>query len=229
LALEFHYHPLSSYCWKALIALYELHTPFTPVTVNLGDPVERAEYLKLSPLGKIPALRDTRTGDEVWETTIIIEYLDQHHPGPTPLIPADRDAALSVRFWDRFYDFYVHNAFTKIVADRLRADGTSDTFTVQRARAELNQSYDLLDGELADRTWAAGEHFTLADCAAAPALFYADLIEPIGDGRPALTAYWERLRKRSSVARAIEEARPVFQFYPASPEERARLKAMGYE
>jgi glutathione S-transferase len=229
MALEFHYHPLSSYCWKALIALYELGVAFEPVMVDLGDAQARAAYLKLSPLGKIPALRDTGRGAGVWETSVIIDYLDQHYPGAAPLIPADRDAGRQARFWDRFFDLYVHSVFSRIVADRLRPDGSSDPFTVTQSRAQLNQAYDLLDRDLAGRAWAAGEAFGLADCSAAPALFYADLIEPIGEGRPVLTAYWRRLLARPSVARAIEEARPVFRYYPASPEERARLKAGGFE
>jgi glutathione S-transferase len=226
MALEFHYHPLSSYCWKALIALYELGCDFQPIIVDLGDPQAREAYLKISPLGKIPALNDTARGVSLYETSIIIDYLDQHYPGPRPLIPPDRDAAREALFQDRFYDLYVHNTFSRIVADRLRPEGKGDAFTVEQARAQLHISYDVLERELAGRTWAAGEAFTLADCSAAPALFYADLIEPIGTGRPTLSAYHRRLRARPSVAKAIDGAKPVFKYYPATPEERARLDAL---
>jgi glutathione S-transferase len=227
MALQYYYHPLSSYCWKVLIALYELGAEFERVSVDLGDPAARAEYLKISPLGKIPALRDTGRGEDLWETTIMIDYLDQCAPCAVRLIPPEGHAALQARFWDRFFDLYVHGAFTPIVADRLRPEGKSDAFGVERAREQLNTAYDLLERGLAGRTWAAGETFTLADCAAAPALFYADLIEPIGAGRPTLSAYYGRLRQRPSVVRAITEAKPCFQYYPATPDERARLNAMG--
>jgi glutathione S-transferase len=227
MALEYYYHPLSSYCWKALIALYELGADFKPVNVDLGDAAARAEYLQLSPLGKIPALRDTARGVGLYETTIMIDYLDQHYRGASALIPTDRDQARDVRFWDRFFDLYVHAAFSPIVADRLRPEGKGDAFGVARARAQLREAYDVLERDLAGRTWAAGEAFTLADCAAAPALFYGDLIEPIGEARPTLTAYYRRLRERPSIARAIDEAKPFFQYYPATPQEREKLAAMG--
>ncbi|MDB5445279.1 MAG: glutathione S-transferase, partial [Phenylobacterium sp.] len=207
MALEFHFHPLSSYCWKGLIALYELGTPFEPVTVDLGDPQARAAYLKLSPFGKIPALRDTGRGAEVYETSLIVDYLDQHCSAAVRLIPEDRDAAREVHLRDRLFDLYVHSVFQRIVADRFRPEGQGDPLGVEQARGQLREAYDVLERDLDGRTWAAGEAFTLADCAAAPALFYADLIEPIGDGRPVLAAYLQRLRGRPSVARVIEEAK----------------------
>ena len=120
MALELHLHPLSSYCWKVLIALYEQGTAFTPVTVNLGDPAQRAAYMELSPFGKIPALRDTGRGAQVFETSIIIDYLDQHYPGAARLIPQAREAAREVRLWDRVFDLHVMDAFQPIVSDRLR-------------------------------------------------------------------------------------------------------------
>ena len=227
MALELHYHPLSSYCWKVLIALYELGAAFEPVTVDLGDATARAAYLKLSPFGKIPALRDAERAAALYETSIIIDYLDQHHPGRQPLIPADRDQAREAWLGDRLFDLYVHNVFQRIVADRLRPAGEGDPAAAEQARGELRTAYDVLERHLVGRTWAAGEAFTLADCAAAPALFYADLIEPIGNGRRALAAYLGRLRARPSVARAISEAKPFFRYYPATPEERGRLAAMG--
>ena len=227
MGLELHLHPLSSYCWKVLIALYELDAPFTSVVVDLGDPAARAAYLKLSPFGKIPALRDTGRAAEVYETGIIIDYLDQHYPGAARLIPADAEAAREVRLRERVFDLYVHNVFQRIIADRLRPQGQGDALSVEQARSQLRQAYDVLERDLAGRAWAAGAAFSLADCAAAPALFYADLIEPIGASRPTLSAYLQRLRARPSVQRAIEGATPFFQYYPATPDERARLEAQG--
>jgi glutathione S-transferase len=227
MSLGFYYHPLSSYCWKVLIALYELEAAFDPILVDLGDPAARAEYLKLSPLGKIPALKDTSRGASMYETSIIIDYLDQHYPGPRALIPRDRDQARRVLFADRFFDLYVHTPMSRIVADRLRPEGKSDAFTVDQMRAQIREAYGVLENDLAGRPWAADEAFTLADCSAAPALFYADLIEPMGEGRPTLTAYYGRLRERPSVARAIQGAKPSFKHYPATSAERARLDAMG--
>jgi len=224
MALELHLHPLSSYCWKVLIALYERGTPFEPVTVNLGDPAVRAAYLQLSPFGKIPALRDAERGVEVFETSIIIEYLDRHYPGAPRMIPEDPEQALQARLWDRIFDLYVMNAFQALVEDRLRPEGQRIPALVEQARAKLRQTYEVLEGRLAGRTWAAGEQFSLADCAAAPALFYATLAEPLA-AHPRLNAYRERLLARPSVARAIDEAKPFFQMFPATAEERARMPA----
>jgi glutathione S-transferase len=224
MALELHLHPLSSYCWKVLIALYEQGTPFTPVTVDLGDAEARARHLKLSPFGQMPALRDSGRGAEVFESSIIIDYLDQYYPGRAPLIPEDRERAREVRLWDRVFDLHLHNVFQGIIGDRLRPEGQRDAFGVETARAKLRQAYDVFEARLAGRTWAAGESFSLADCAAAPALFYSALAEPIG-ARPWLSGYRARLLERPSVARAIAEAGPYFQMFPATPEERARMPA----
>ena len=222
MALELHLHPLSSYCWKVLIALYEAGTPFEPVMVNLGDPAEREAHLKLSPFGKIPALRDTARGAEVFETSVIIEYLDLHYPGAARLIPEDPGRALEVRLWDRIFDQYVMNAFQPIINDRLRPEGQRDPLQVEMAFANLRHAYAVLEQRLAGRTWAAGEAFSLADCAAAPSLFYAALAAPL-DGFPVTAAYRQRLLERPSVARAIDEARPFFQYFPGTPEEKARI------
>jgi glutathione S-transferase len=224
MALELHLHPLSSYCWKVLIAFYEAGVPFEPVMVDLGDPAAREAHLKLSPFGKIPALRDTARGAEVFETSIIIEYLDLHHQGAARMIPADPDRALEVRLWDRIFDQYVMNAFQPIINDRLRPEGQRDPLQVETAFANLRHAYGVLDVRLAGRTWAAGEAFSLADCAAAPALFYAGLAQPL-DGFPVAAAYRRRLLQRPSVARAIDEARPYFEFFPGTPEEKARIPA----
>jgi glutathione S-transferase len=222
MALELHMHPLSSYCWKVLIALYEQGTPFEPVTVNLGDSAVRTSFLQLSPFGKMPALRDTDRGAEVFETSIIIEYLDQHYPGAARLVPQEPERALEVRLWDRIFDLYVMNAFQPIVDDRLRPQDRRDPLSVEIARDKLRHAYGVLETKLAGRTWAAGEAFSLADCAAAPALFYAALAEPL-EAHPTVAAYRERLLARPSVARAIEEAKPFFHMFPASEAERARM------
>ena len=222
MALELHLHPLSSYCWKVLIALYELGTPFEPVMVNLGDPGAREAHRKLSPFGKIPALRDTSRAAEVFETSIIIEYLDRFYPGAVRLIPNDADQALEVRLWDRIFDHYVMNAFQPIINDRLRPADQRDPLSVQTAHDNLRQAYGVLEQRLSGRTWAAGEAFSLADCAAAPSLFYAALAEPL-DSFPVTAGYRQRLLERPSVARAVEEAKPFFQFFPGTPEERARM------
>lgn len=224
MALELHLHPLSSYCWKVLIALYETGTPFEAVTVNLGDPAERAAHMKLSPFGKIPALRDTGRGVEVFETSIIIEYLGRHYPGAARMIPEDADQALEVRLWDRIFDHQVMNAFQPIVSDRLRPADQRDPLSVETARANLRHAYGVLEERLAGRTWAAGEAFSMADCAAAPSLFYAAVAEPL-DGYPVTAAYRQRLLDRLSVARAISEAKPFFPMFPATEEERERLPA----
>jgi glutathione S-transferase len=226
MALELHLHPLSSYCWKVLIALYELEAPFTPVTVDLGDPEARAAYLQLSPFGKIPALRDTARGAEVFESSIIIDYLDQHYPGRAPLIPDDRDQAREVRLWDRLFDLHVHDPFQRLIDDRLRPEAQRDPLGVERARARLRRAYEVLDQRLGGRTWAVGEAFSLADCAAAPPLFYAGLAEPL-EAHPTLSAYRRRLLARPSVARAIDEAQPYFHMFPATPAERARMPTPG--
>jgi glutathione S-transferase len=208
--LTLYFHPLASYCHKVLIALYENETPFTPVTVNLGDPDERAALRALWPLTKFPVLTD---GDRVIpETSVIIEYLHERHPGPVPMLPDDPDARLDARLWDRFFDLYVGGPMQTIVGDRLRPEGAADPHGVAAARAQLRTAYDVIETRMARRDWAAGA-FSMADCAAAPVLFYTATLEPMAD-RPALTAYYERLMARPSVARVLDEARPWFRLYP---------------
>ncbi len=177
-ALTLFYHPLSSFCHKVLIALYENATPFTPHLVNLGDPAANAAFKAIWPIGRFPVVRDAARDQLVPETSIIIEYLDQHYPGPTRFIPEDADDARQMRLRDRFFDLYVNDQMGKIVADRLRPAGQKDSLGVDRARGLLRTALDMLDGDMATRTWAAGEAFTMADCAAAPALQFADLVMP---------------------------------------------------
>ena len=217
MALSLFAHPFSSYCQKVLVALYENGTPFTFRLLDQGDPATFAEFAALWPLQRFPLLRD---GDRaIAEATIIVEHLDLHHPGPVRLIPADRAEALEVRFLDRFFDNYIHTPMQKIVLDAMRGEGEHDPRGVAEAHALLDRSYGWLERHLAGRDWAAGS-FGLADCAAAPALFYADWVHPIDPAYPAVRAYRARLNARPSFARAIEEARPYRHLFPLGAPDR---------
>ncbi|MDR7272225.1 glutathione S-transferase [Pelomonas saccharophila] len=212
MALTLHYHPLSSYCWKVLIALYENGTPFEARGVNLGDPAARAAYAALWPTAKIPLLVD---GERVVpETSVQIEYLDRRHPGRVRLLPEDLDAQLQVRLWDRLFDCYVMTPAQRYVAQLLRPEEDRDPLTLSGVVNELGQAYDLIENRLGEGPWAAGEAFSMADCAAAPSLFHAAIIRPFSPEHVRLSAYFERLLARPSVWRCIVEARPVFQYYP---------------
>jgi glutathione S-transferase len=214
-SLTLHYHPLSSFCWKALIGLYENDTPFTPLVVDLGEEVSRAAFLALWPIGKFPVLRDDARDVTVPETSVILDYLDAHHPGPVRFTPVDPDAAWRTRLWDRFFDLYVMTPVQKIVGDRIRpSDDQRDPFGVEQARGQLATSYGVLEQALAGRTWMSGDGFGLADCAALPALFYADKVQPLGEAYPAVGAYLARLKARPSVARVLAEAEPYFKMFP---------------
>lgn len=212
MALTLYLHPLSSYCHKALIALYENATPFTPQLVELHKAESREPFLKLWPVGKFPVLTD---GERVIpESTPIIDYLALHHPGPVALIPREPDAMLAVRAQDRFYDLHLHNHMQKIIGDRIRPEGSKDSFGVEQARKAMHTALAIVEREMAGREWAAGS-FSLADCAAAPALFYInEAIDPLAGRYPALTAYLDRLMKRPSYARALAEAQPYLHMLP---------------
>jgi len=220
MSLKFFFHPLASYCQKVLIALYENGTPFEPHVVDFSNEASAAAFRKLWPVAKMPVLRDDARDRTIPESSIIIEYLAQHYPGPTKLIPADADLALQTRLRDRFYDLYVHEPMQRIVGDRLRPAGKNDPHGVETAKAQLQMSYGMIDEEMAARTWAMGDAFTLADCAAAPSLFYADWVQPIGERFPAVRAYRTRLLKRASFARAVEEARPFRPYFPLGAPDR---------
>jgi glutathione S-transferase len=213
MALQLHFHPLSSYCQKTLIALYENETPFEKVPTDLSNPVERARLEKLWPMAKFPVLHDTTKDRVVPEACIIIEYLAQHYPGKTALVPADPDLARQTRLRDRFYDLYVNDSVGKIVTDRLRPPGKSDAFGVEQARAKLRKAYEMIEHDMATRTWAIGDPFTMADCSAAPALFYASMLEPL-DASPHTAAYLGRLKERPSFRRVVEEAQPYLALMP---------------
>jgi glutathione S-transferase len=209
--LTLHMHPLSSYCHKVLIALYELEVLFEPAFLNLGDEGERAAFLKLWPIGKMPVLEDKAAGLTLPETSIIIEWLNDRFGGR--LIPKDRDRALEVRLQDRFFDLYVHTPMGVFTWDLLRPEGQRDPYGVQQARTLLLTAYDMIERRMEGRTWAAGDEFSMADCAAAPALFYAEGRVPFGE-RPQLVAYLDRLKARPSYARALKEAEPYFHMVP---------------
>jgi len=211
-SLTLYYHPLSSFCWKVLIALYENETPFTPHLVDLGNPEASAAFKALWPIGKFPVLRDEER--IIPESTIIIEYLAQRHPGPTPLIPADPELAHETRLSDRVIDCYVHDPMQRIVGDRLRPADKKDPLGVEFARARMETALGMLDAQMESRRWAIGERFTLADCAAAPALYYANKVAPFGDRHLATRRYLDRLMQRPSFARTLKEAEPYFSMFP---------------
>lgn len=212
--LRLYFHPLASFCWKPLIALYENGTAFEPEQVELADEASATAFRAVWPLAKFPVLRDDARQCTVAESTTIIEYLDAYYPGPTRFVPGDADCAWRVRMWDRIFDNYVQHPMQKIVADRLRPEGGRDPLGVKQARSDLRRAYSLIGAELAGRSWITGETFTLADCAAAPALFYADVVEPFGESHPALSAYLGRLMERPSFARVLDEAEPYFPLVP---------------
>ena len=218
MTLKLYEHPFSSYCQKALIALYENETPFEVALLETGSAAS-AELSSLWPLNRFPVLLDG--GRLVPEATIIIEHLAVHYPGPVRLIPADPDAALDVRLMDRFFDNYVMTPQGTIVFDAVRPEGAQDAYGVGQARAMLDKSYAWLDRHMAGRVWASGEGFSLADCAAAPALLYADWTYPIPRDLENLWAYRARLLARPSYARILDEARPYRHYFPlGAPQDR---------
>jgi glutathione S-transferase len=212
--LILHEHPFASYCQKVLIALYELDLPFG--TRLITDEASRRELASLWPLEKMPVLRDETAGLMLPESTTIIEYLDSLAPGGPRLVPGDPAAALQARLWDRFHDQYVMNPMQKIVGDELRPDGRRDTEGVSEARRTLDTAYGILDGQLASTgTWTAGRSFTIADCAAAPALFYARAVHRWDERlQPNVARYYRDLMAWPSVARVVDEARPYRELFP---------------
>lgn len=214
MALTLYMHPLASFCHKVLIALYENGTPFTAQNVDLADSRQSADHLARWPVGKIPVLHDDAADRVVAETSIIIEYLDQHHAGLAPMLPADPSARLDARLWDRFFDLYISVPMQKIVLDRIRPEGQGDAYGVAEARVALDTAYGMVDAHMASRHWAAGDAFGIAECAAAPGLFFASIVHPFAPEHGALAAYFERLVERPSVARVLAEARPWLTMFP---------------
>jgi glutathione S-transferase len=208
--LTLYYHPLSSYCHKVLIALYENDVVFEGRIIDLGAPSDRAELGALWPLCKFPVLRDQERQRNVPESTIIIEYLDRFAAVKHPLIPSDFSDALQVRLWDRIFDNHVHGHVQGIVLDKIlgaKGDMTSARTTIQTA-------YGMIDQQLASNPWSAGQSFSMADCAAAPALFYAHTLEAFPSDLVHLHAYFDKLMARPSVQRVLTEAKPYFPMYP---------------
>lgn len=214
MSLTLHFHPLSSFCQKVLVGLYELDVPFTKHLVDLRDAAERAALVKLWPMGKFPVLRDDARGVTVAESSVILEYLDEVGGTAKRLVPTDRDRARECRLRDRFFDNYVNVPMQKIVGDKLRPEDKRDAFGVEEARAQLEKSYALADDWLRAGPWAVGDTFTMADCAAAPSLFYANQVAPFGASRPHLAGYFARLFERPSFARVVEEAKPYWAMFP---------------
>jgi glutathione S-transferase len=216
MSLTLYAHPFAAYCWKVLIALYENGTAFRYRMVD--DAAGFAELEALWPLKKFPVLKDDDTS--VIESSVIIEHLMHRHPGPMRLIPQDIDVALQARFMDRFFDNYVMTPMQKLVSDRMRAEGEHDAKGVAEARMLLDAAYGWLEKQVTQNLWAVGNNFTLADCAAAPALFYADWVQPIGDRFPGVCTYRARLLARPSVARTVDEARPYRKLFPLGAPDR---------
>jgi len=209
MTLRLYYHPLSSYSWKVLIALYENATPFEPVVVDetTGD-----ELARIWPIGKFPVLIDR--GENVPESSAIIDYLDRYHPGAVRFTPADPDLAWRVRLRDRFFDLHIHEWMGRIVVDRIRPAGSKDPFGVAEAHDRLARAYPLVEAKAGRQPWACGDDFGLADCAAAPALYYANKVRPFGPESPATRAYLDRLIARPSFARVLQEAEPYLHLFP---------------
>jgi len=212
MTLTLHEHPFASYCWKALIALYERDVPFERNQID--DEADRERLAELWPMASMPVLEDTDAGIALPESTIVVEYLDRFGDAP-PLIPTEPEAGLRARLWDRVMDLRVQTPMQKIVLDNLRPEGAGDPHGVEEAREALDRIYAVLDEQLRANNRLAGPSFTLADCAAAPALFYARAVRRWDEeGLADLTRYSEALIARPSVTRVIEEARPFREFFP---------------
>lgn len=220
MSLTLYYHPLSSFCHKVLIALYESGSAFERRIINLADAADRAELEALWPMTKFPVLRDATRACTVVESSIIIEYLDRFYAGERRMIPDAWEAALDARYWDRLCDNYLQVPMQHIVAARLRGD----TDNAVSERIMLDRSYAMLEQRLTSRLWLAGADFSLADCAAAPALFYAFTIHPWPSGLAALNQYFVRLTARPSVQRVLEEAKPYFALFPFADAIPARFR-----
>lgn len=218
MALALYGHPFSSYTQKALIALYENNTPFEFRCIGPDTPQHAAEWVRRWPLRKFPLLLDGER--QVVETSLIIEYLQLVHPGPVRLLPVDPMAALNVRFLDRFFDLHVMDAMQIAVDSALGRFPVKPEEGLVIAAEKLERAYAWLEGELAGRPWAAGADFSMADCAAAPSLFYADWVHPIPAAYPTLRAYRTRLLTRPSFARAVEDARPFRLLFPLGAPDR---------
>ena len=213
MSLELYLHPLSSYCHKALIAFYENGISF--VAKRVDDPAIYAELKSLWPMARFPLLRDTSRDVTLPESSILIEYLARHYPGPVKLLPDDPDRALQVRLADRFFDNYLHTPMQKFASDRMRPEDKRDPYGLEEAKASYRSALDRFESQVTDKTWAMGNDFTLADCAAAPALFYGNrFFGPFRQSHPRAMGYLDRLMARPSYARALREAEPFMHLLP---------------
>jgi len=205
--MKLYFHPVSSYSQKTVMAFYEKGASFDPVVVTLTDPVSKAQYLKVHPLGKLPLLVVEGGEWKIPESSIIIEYIDRHCTGGTRLIPEDLDLARQTRFRDRFFDLYITEPLTKIFFDGRRPEHERDPYGVMRARETLTTALGMLDERMAKNTWALGDDFSMADCAAAPALAYCRMLHSF-DAHKNVAAYANRLLERPSFKRVQKEAEP---------------------
>ena len=215
---ELYGHPFSSFTWKVLIALAERRVAFRFRQVDPGHPDNSARLAAMSPTGQFPVL--VHDGREICESNVIIEYLDLHAPGDPPMVPADAAGALEARMMADIFDDYVNGVMQQVVGDALQPEGERSVRAVVRAKGQLLRSYDWLEAKLSAREWASGGDFGIADCAAAPALFYADWVEPIPAGCPGLRAYRARLLARPSIAHVVDEARPYRRLFPLGAPDR---------
>lgn len=218
MSLVLHAHPLSSYCQKVLLGLRENGIAFDYRKIEFGDAAHGAELERLWPMKRIPVL--VEDGRTIVESSIILEHIDRTYPGTTKLIPDDPAAALEARLMDRIFDNYVMTPMQAIVFEALRPAEARDPFGVAKARKELDTIYAWLDAKLGDREWTAGDAFSLADCAAAPSMFYADWTQPIPDGFKRLKRYRTQLLARPAFAKIIDEARPFRHFFPLGAPDR---------
>lgn len=205
-------HPISSFTWKVLTALHENGAPFESITVDQNT---YADFIGKWPMGKFPILLDSDRKRMVTETSVIIEYLDAYYPGRTRLIPQDFDAALEVRRWDRVFD-HLNTTMSKIVTDNIRPEAQRDAYGVDEARRIIRGVYTVVEAQLGERAFIVGDDFTLADCSAAPALWYGVRNVPLEGGFPRIAAYLDRLKARPSFARAVKESEPLFHMYPGA-------------
>jgi glutathione S-transferase len=211
-------HPFSSYCQKVLVAIYENGTAFDYRMLSPEEAGTVEEWQSIWPIKRFPVLKDGENA--VMEATIIIEYLMLNYPGSVRLIPSDPQAALRTRMMDRFFDNYVMTPMQKVVFNQIRPEADRDPYGVTEAKAMLDDAYGWLDGVVAKTEWAAGDQFSLADCAACPSLFYADWVHPIAETFPNVRAYRARLLARPSFARAVDEGRPYRSFFPLGAPDR---------
>ena len=214
MSLTLYLHPLSSFCHKVLIALYENDIPFEPHVVNLGDPTEREAFAQVWPIAKFPVLRDSARDQIIPESTAIIEYLERHYARRVKLLPADPELAAEVRSLDRFYDLYIHEQMQKVVADKLRPADGHDPIGVDHAKQRMRTALGMVERQMHTRQWAHGDQFSMADCAAAPPLFFIDRMTPLASEFPNLAGYLGRLMKRPSYARALAEAQTYLSMFP---------------